>query len=101
MPRVTVAMVVIGRAQRLGAELGARNISVEWRCLLDKEDFTTKHDRWLLTDERLWNVPPFTAVMQGKFGSLVLDMNAVPLADWWEAGTDVLEAAGRPTGTSA
>jgi len=99
--RAELRPVALDDYQRLRAELGARNISVEWRCLLDKEDFTTKHDRWLLTDDRLWNVPPFTAVMQGKFGSLVLDMNAVPLADWWEAGTDMLEAAGRPTGTSA
>jgi hypothetical protein len=75
--------------RRFHAELGKRGVMVEWRTLLDREDFTDKHDRWVMAGDKLWNVPPFTAVMQDKFGSLLPDPNAVPLSDWWAAGTQV------------
>jgi hypothetical protein len=71
--------------RRLREELSGRGTSLEWRALLDRDDFTDKHDRWLLADDDLWNVPPFSAVMQDKFGSLLPDPSQVPLAEWWGA----------------
>ena len=78
--------------RRLKAEVGARSVGIEWRTLLDREEFTTKHDRWLLADRKLWNVPPLSAVMQNKYGSLLPDANAVPLDDWWKSGVEVDKA---------
>ncbi len=79
--------------KRLRAELGAREIDLEWRTLLAPEEATNKHDRWLRTDDKLWNVPPLALILSGKYGSVVLDKNEVPLDEWWRLGIDLLDAA--------
>jgi hypothetical protein len=53
--------------RRLQGELRPRDVIMEWRTLLDREDFTDKHDRWLLADKVLWNVPPYSAVVPIRF----------------------------------
>lgn len=73
--------------------MAARGISLEWRTLLGPEDVANRHDRWLRTDDRLWNVPPLTSILTGKYGSVVRDENKVPLDDWWLRGTDLADAA--------
>jgi hypothetical protein len=76
--------------RRLRDEIKLRGTSLEWRALVDREDFTDKHDRWLLADDELWNLPPLKAILAGKWGTILRDESRPPLDDWWSAGVDVL-----------
>lgn len=87
--RSEIGPATIDEYRRLRQELSARGVAVEWRTLLEREDFTNKHDRWLYADSALWNVPPFSAAMQNKFGSLLPDPTGVPVAEWWAAGVEI------------
>lgn len=77
--------------RRLKEELASRGVQLTWRALLDREDFTDKHDRWLRSGDIWWNVPAFSSVMTNKFGSLLEDTNDLPFDEWWSAGTEVTE----------
>lgn len=77
--------------RRIRDELGLRDVAIEWRTLVDRDDFSDKHDRWLLADNQLWNVPPFTAVMTGKWGTILRDGSDPPLAEWWDRASHVLD----------
>lgn len=87
--RSELTVATIDDYARFKRELNGRSIEVEWRTILDRDEFNEKHDRWIRADDELWNVPPFTAVMQGKYGSLVADPNDVPLDEWWQEGTEI------------
>ncbi len=91
--RSAVTNAAVDDYKRIRAELGARSITIEWRTLLAAEESTNKHDRWLRIDDRLWNVPPLTLILSGKYGSVVPDRNAVPLDEWWDQATDFLAVA--------
>jgi hypothetical protein len=75
--------------KRVRSDFKQRDIAIEWRTLADHQD-ANKHDRWLLVDSKLWNLPPIDQILRaGKYGSIVPDSNSVPLEDWWELGTDL------------
>jgi hypothetical protein len=69
--------------RRCSMELRTRGIVLEWRTMLDHEGISDKHDRWLAVDEVWWNIPPFSAIMTNKHGSMLLDPNGPPFEDWW------------------
>jgi hypothetical protein len=75
--------------RRLKEELASRAVTLEWRLLLDREDLTDKHDRWIRADNKWWNVPPLSAVMANKSASLLEDRNLPPFEDWWNAATEI------------
>jgi hypothetical protein len=75
--------------QRCRDELAKRGCVLEWRTLLDRDELNDKHDRWLCPDGAWWNVPPFSAVMTGKYGSLLKDLNIPPFDEWWARGTEI------------
>lgn len=87
--RAALTRAALDDYQRLREELGSRGVALEWRTLLDRDDFSDKHDRWLRVGDEWWNVPPLSAVMSNKWGSLLEDKNLPPFADWWDAATEV------------
>lgn len=93
--RSEITAATLDDYRRIREEVGPRDVILEWRTLLDREDFTDKHDRWLLADEMLWNLPPYSAVMTGKWGSLLRDPSALPMDEWWRRGIDIADAASR------
>lgn len=75
--------------RRIRTELGDRDIALEWRSIVDVRLANETHDRWLRVDDRWWNVPPFSAIMTGKFASLVEDASEPPFDEWWLDGSDL------------
>lgn len=74
---------------RLKGELARRGVQLEWRTLLDPNDSTEKHDRWIRSGDTWYNVPPYSAVLSGKFSSLLEEPNPPPFEKWWDLGTQI------------
>lgn len=74
--------------KRFKSEMGTLGIGVEWR-MVDKPQVEW-HDRYIVTKGKAWNVPPISAVFQGKH-SQITEASAPPFADWWEKGMSVEE----------
>jgi hypothetical protein len=75
--------------RRCSMELRTSSIVLEWRTVLDQEGISDKHDRWLAVDGVWWNIPPFSAIMTNKHGSLLIDPNGPPFEDWWALSIEV------------
>ena len=92
--RSELSVATLDDYRRIRVELQLRGVALEWRTLLDRADFTDKHDRWLLADDDTWNIPPFTAILTGKWGTILRDSSAPPLDEWWQHGTELSGVAG-------
>ncbi|MCL2770754.1 MAG: hypothetical protein FWD89_00370 [Firmicutes bacterium] len=61
----------------LKQELAARNIILAWLVLTDK---TLKlHDRWLISDNNVYNIPPVLAIIRGQMAEIIKTESKIDL----------------------
>jgi hypothetical protein len=67
--------------RRFRIEMATLGISAEWG-VVPKAD-RTWHDRYLITRDQSWNVPPVNTVFKGDFSEATLTPTRPPFMDWW------------------
>lgn len=72
--------------ERFKAEMAALGIKVEFRIVgpPDRE----WHDRFIVTGNAAWNVPPLGAVTKGSYSQFT-KTEPPPFGNWWQKGTPV------------
>jgi hypothetical protein len=75
---------------RFSAEMKSRQITVELRVLCDKTILNTIHDRWILSKDSIYNIPPIDTIYQGQYSELKRTTNKPPFKEWWSQGLDIL-----------
>ena len=53
--------------KRLNEEFNMRGIDIECRVILNKSNFHEIHDRWIITNDIVYNVPPINSIYRGQF----------------------------------
>jgi hypothetical protein len=73
------------RAYRdLATELQTRGIRFEWR-FIDSKDLRDTHDRWVISEDRAWNIPNLNAILSGQHSEIVATDNGEELRKMFES----------------
>lgn len=71
-------------------ELRTRKIMSELRVICDKHLLNDIHDRWIISENICYNIPPVNSMLKGQYSELKLTANRPPFNDWWSKGQDIL-----------
>ena len=81
------------RFKKFKQEMKTDNTRVEIRVVCkDKILRNLPHDRFLIIDNRdIYNVPPLTAILKGKYSEIKSTLQMPPIEDPWEQSEDIIE----------
>ena len=69
------------------AEMAHHGINVEMRLITDRAVLRALHDRYIISQNTVFNVLPTSSLVRGQQGSLVLDDNPPDFLTMWNAAT--------------
>lgn len=72
--------------KRFSEEMKLLGISVEYRVVAPPE--RKWHDRFIISEDKAWNVPPLGAVSKGSYSEFT-ETRRPPFEQWWEQGVEV------------
>lgn len=74
----------------LREELKNRNIDLEMRVLTDKDLLSKIHDRWFITDGKIYNIPSTDTIAIGQYSEIKETESHPPFEEWWKKSKDVI-----------
>jgi hypothetical protein len=72
---------------RFQTELAALGIASSWRIVPDRDRMW--HDRFIVTANKAWNVPPINTIYKGDYSELFRTDIRPPFEEWWNLGTEL------------
>lgn len=75
---------------RFEEEMGNRGVEVELRVMTRKEHLDNLHDRWILSDESSWNVPPVNSLYRNQEAELHKVTEDTSFEEWWDDAADII-----------
>lgn len=78
------------RFMRFRDELSNRNIISEMRVIVDSQTKASIHDRWLIGDNIVLNIPSADVVARGQYSEIKETQNRPPFETWWNNSLDVV-----------
>lgn len=80
------------RFKKFKQEMKADNTRVEIRVICkDNILRNSPHDRFLIIDNQIYNVPPLTAILKGKYGEIKPTLQMPPIEEPWNQSEDIIE----------
>jgi hypothetical protein len=76
--------------KRFKQEMSIRGIRSEFRIILDKKTFHDHHDRWLISENVTYNIPPVNTIYKGQHSEINITPNSIPFQEWWESAKDII-----------
>lgn len=76
--------------ERFREEMGNRQISSEFRVMSDKQQVRMIHDRWILSKDVCYNLPPINSMFMGQYSELKKTVYRPPFGEWWASGLDIV-----------
>ncbi len=76
---------------RLKEELTNRGINIEFRVICKSELLQSIHDRWIISENTCFNIPPINSIYQGQYAEIIETTTMPPFQDWWKEGMDLLK----------
>jgi len=77
--------------KRFKKEMENRQIDCVFRVVCDKDLLNKIHDRWIISDNVCYNVPPINSIYQGQYSELKKTKIRPPYGEWWEKGLDLIQ----------
>ena len=79
------------RFKKFKQEMKADNTRVEIRVICkDNILRNSPHDRFLIIDNQIYNVPPLTAILKGKYGEIKPTLQMPPIEEPWKQSEDII-----------
>lgn len=75
--------------KRFKEEMKRRGINTECRIILDKTIFHDIHDRWIISNNVTYNVPPINSIYKGQFSEINITDKQPPFEKWWISATEL------------
>ncbi|MDA0525798.1 hypothetical protein [Methanococcoides alaskense] len=75
--------------KRFKEEMKNRGIDAECRVILDKGTFHDIHDRWIISKDLIYNVPPINSIYKGQFSEINITNKMPPFEKWWDSATEL------------
>jgi hypothetical protein len=70
---------------RFQTQMKHRGIRAEWRIL----DPPPTHDRYIITKDAAWNVPPVNTLYKGDFSEIIKTTTKPPFEMWWKKAAEL------------
>ena len=70
--------------------MSKRGIKAELRVIDNKELLNTIHDRWIISENVCYNLPPINTIYQGQYAEIKITKNIPPFDNWWTSSHDIL-----------
>jgi len=71
----------------LRTELSGLGITISWRLAAEVD--RKWHDRYILTKEKVWNVPPLNTLLSGDYSEIILTSSRPPFEEWWKLAAEL------------
>ena len=71
-------------------ELKNKEISCELRVIVDKKIKSSIHDRWIISENRCFNIPSPDVMARGQYSEIKSTNNQPPFEDWWNKSKDII-----------
>lgn len=76
--------------KRFQKEMLIRGVKAELRAICNKEILNTIHDRWIISENVCYNLPPINTIYQGQYAEIKITKNVPPFDNWWSKSYDIL-----------
>jgi hypothetical protein len=76
--------------KRFKKEFKDKNVEVEMRVIIKNKVGSEIHDRWILSENKCFNVPSPDVIARGQYSEIKETKNIVPFKEWWEESLDVI-----------
>lgn len=67
------------------------NINISCRVLCNKNVINTIHNRWIISKNFCYDIPPINSLYQGQYSEIKKTINRPPFEEWWEKGLDIIQ----------
>ncbi|MFN2641340.1 MAG: hypothetical protein ABR548_05510 [Actinomycetota bacterium] len=74
--------------KRFKAEMATAGITAEWRVV--PKDKMTWHDRFIVSKNETWNVPPINTLYKGDYSEAGRSEARPPFDTWWQEGNPIV-----------
>ena len=72
-------------------EMKNKSIDVYCKVLVDRNLIRKIHDRWIISENICYNVPPINSIFKGQYSELLKTDNEPPFDEWWKLGLDIID----------
>lgn len=77
--------------ERFKQEMEKRGVVVELRVITEKSIALNIHDRWIISENVCFNLPPVNSIYQNQSGEIIKTSIVPPFDEWWNKGISFLE----------
>lgn len=77
--------------ERFEKEMKTRNVKTELRVIVDKNEVVDIHDRWIISKNVCYNLPPVNSIFQNQYAEITKTSNEPPFDKWWSKGIPLIE----------
>ena len=71
-------------------ELKNKGITIEIRAIIDSRIRSEIHDRWIISQNRIFNVTSPDIMARGQYSEIKETTNKPPFTDWWKKSKDII-----------
>lgn len=79
------------RFKHLRNELNALGICSELRVIVAGNIKNSIHDRWIMGDSVVYNIPSADVVARGQYSEIKKTIERPPVNEWWEQSLDIID----------
>lgn len=76
--------------ERFQKEMNNRDIEAELRVIINTDYLHKLHDRWILSDEISWNVPPVNSLYGNQEAEIYKTNKELKFEDWWDEAQNII-----------
>lgn len=76
---------------RFRQEMETRKIKSQLRVICDKQLLSDIHDRWIVSKNICFNIPPVDTIFKGQYSEMKKTSNRPLFGEWWGKGLDIVE----------
>lgn len=74
----------------LRKELKNIKVNIEMKVIVDKNIKSTIHDRWFITEGKIFNIPSTDTMAIGQYSEIKETVNCPPFEEWWDSSLDIV-----------
>lgn len=71
-------------------EMRNKSVTCEMRVIVDNKMRSSIHDRWIISKNKIYNIPSPDTVARGQYSEIKETNNRPPFDEWWNKSLDIV-----------
>jgi hypothetical protein len=68
----------------------SNQIECKLRVITDRNLSSSIHDRWIISNNRIFNIPSPDIIARGQYSEIKITTNRPPFENWWNNSYDII-----------